>query len=91
MRPGFNIGVDSGKYEKSQSIVIDKSLNETLEYATQFGATDLIIQSYLERTVRGEEKWELEDILNLKNKVESYGYIQATIESVKRNAKNNGK
>ena len=54
MRPGFNMGVDPVNYEKPQSIV-----DETLEFASQFGATDLIIQSYLEGAIPGEEKWEL--------------------------------
>ena len=67
MRPGFNMGVDPVNYEKPQSIV-----DETLEFAAQFGATDLIIQSYLEGAIPGEEKWELDDILSLKNKVESF-------------------
>ncbi len=53
MRPGFNMGVDPVNYEKPQSIV-----DETLEFASQFGATDLIIQSYLEGAIPGEEKWE---------------------------------
>ena len=68
MRPGFNVGVDPVDYEKPQSVA-----DETLQFAAQFGATDLIIQSYVEGAVRGEEKWELKDILNLKEKVESYG------------------
>ena len=51
MRPGFNMGVDPVNYEKSQSIV-----DETLAFAAQFGATDLIIQSYLDGAIPGEEK-----------------------------------
>ena len=42
MRPGFNVGVDPVDYEKPQSVA-----DETLKFASQFGATDLIIQSYL--------------------------------------------
>ena len=67
MRPGFNVGVDPVDYEKPQSVA-----DETLKFASQFGATDLIIQSYVEGAVRGEEKWELKDILALKEKVESH-------------------
>ena len=59
MRPGFNVGVDPVDYEKPQSVA-----DETLKFASQFGATDLIIQSYVEGAVRGEEKWELKDILD---------------------------
>ena len=77
MRPGFNMGVDPVNYEKPQSIV-----DETLEFAAQFGATDLIIQSYLEGAIPGEEKWELDDILSLKNKVESYGCKIEAFENV---------
>ena len=43
MRPGFNVGVDPVDYEKPQSVA-----DETLKFASQFGATDLIIQSYVE-------------------------------------------
>ncbi|SVC96680.1 uncharacterized protein METZ01_LOCUS349534, partial [marine metagenome] len=67
MRPGFNMGVDPIKYEKQQSID-----DEPLEFAAQFGATDLIIQSYVDGPVPGEQKWELDDIVKLKKKVESY-------------------
>ena len=51
MRPGFNVGVDPVDYEKPQSVA-----DETLKFASQFGATDLIIQSYVEGAIRGEEK-----------------------------------
>ena len=77
MRPGFNVGVDPVDYEKPQSVA-----DETLKFASQFGATDLIIQSYLEGAVRGEEKWELKDIINLKEKVESYGCKIEAFENV---------
>ena len=77
MRPGFNVGVDPVDYEKPQSVA-----DETLQFAAQFGATDLIIQSYVEGAVRGEEKWELKDILNLKEKVESYGCKIEAFENV---------
>ncbi|MBM32559.1 MAG: hypothetical protein CL764_06890, partial [Chloroflexi bacterium] len=77
MRPGFNMGVDPVNYEKSQSIV-----DETLAFAAQFGATDLIIQSYLDGAIRGEEKWELDDIIKLKKKVESYGCNIEAFENV---------
>ena len=77
MRPGFNVGVDPVDYEKPQSVA-----DETLKFASQFGATDLIIQSYLEGAVRGEEKWELKDILNLKEKVESHGCKIEAFENV---------
>ena len=77
MRPGFNMGVDPVNYEKPQSIV-----DETLQFAAQFGATDLIIQSYVEGAIPGEEKWELKDILSLKEKVESYGCKIEAFENV---------
>ncbi len=77
MRPGFNIGVDPVNYEEPQSI-----LDETLKFAAQFGATDLIVQSYKEGAVPGQEKWELEDILALKKNVESHGCKIEAFENV---------
>ena len=70
MRPGFNVGVDPVNYEKPQSVP-----DETLQYASQFGATDLIVQSYVEGAGKGEEKWELKDILNLKEKVQTIEFV----------------
>lgn len=76
MRSGFNIGVDTIQYE---SYGISE---ETLQFAAQYGAEGLILQSYIDGIVPGKEKWELRDLLELKNKVESYGLKIEALENV---------
>jgi mannonate dehydratase len=76
MRPGFNMGVDTIEYN-SYGVSDD-----SLAFAAQFGVKDLIVQSYVDGVVPGETKWEYEDIVELKNKVESFGLRINALENV---------
>jgi len=57
--------------------------DEDLQYAAQFGATDVILQSYGGGgIIPGDTKWELEDIIKTKKRVERYGLNLLAFENV---------
>ena len=76
MRPGFNMGVDTIEYNTY------RVNDDNLAFAAQFGVKDLVVQSYVDGVVPGETKWEYEDIIELKNKVESFGLRINALENV---------
>ena len=77
MRPAFNLAINPIDYYTSGLIESD------LEFAAQFGVKDLILSSYdFGGLLPGESRWELEDIINLKTRVENHGMKIFCIENV---------
>ncbi len=72
--------------------LFDTSLDDFLTFAAQYGATDVVLQSSTDReskgrwsAVPGEERWELNDLVNLRKQVESHGLHLEALENVPGN------
>lgn len=79
MRLGFNFINGLG----------DHSLDDLLRFAAQYGATDVVLQSYTGKAshekytiVPGAKRWELNDLIALRKKVESFGLHLEALENV---------
>ena len=77
MRAGFCFGVESGSYQR-------RGLSdEDLRYAAQLGARDIICNSYIDGAMLpGDQRWELDDIVRLRKRVESFGLSLHALENV---------
>jgi mannonate dehydratase len=69
--------------------VYDMTLDEFLAFCAQYGATDVVLQSSTARNparqpgvVPGEERWELDDLARLRERVESFGLHLEALENV---------
>jgi len=67
----------------------DTPLDELLTFSAQYGATDIVLQSYTGMrvgenwaVVPGESKWELDDLIALRMRVESHGLHLEALENV---------
>ncbi len=72
--------------------LFDTSLDDFLTFAVQYGATDVVIQSSTDKESRGrwsavpgETRWELNDLIKLRNQVESHGLHLEALENVPGN------
>ena len=81
MRLGFNFvnGNNPG----------DTPLDRLLTFSAQYGATDIVLQSYTGMgvgenwaVVRGESKWEVDDLVAVRKRVESHGLHLEALENV---------
>lgn len=81
MRLGFNFvnGTNLG----------DTPLDELLTFSAQYGATDIVLQSYTGMgvgenwaVVPGESKWEVDDLVAVRKRVESHGLHLEALENV---------
>ena len=77
MKVGFNMGVNPVDYLRSG---LDE---QDLAFAAQLGTTDLVLQSYADfGIVPGDERWEFDDLVNLKSTVNDAGLNLAALENV---------
>ena len=77
MKVGFNMGVDPVDYKAAS---VDE---DDLKFAAQMGATHVVLQSYADAgIVKGDARWEYDDLLQLRRKVESAGLVLEALENV---------
>lgn len=77
MKVGFNMGVDPVDYKQA---AVDE---DDLMFAAQMGATHVVLQSYADTgIVPGDERWEYDDLLQLRHKVEDAGLVLEALENV---------
>ena len=77
MKVGFNMGVNPVDYGQS---AVDE---DDLTFASQMGATHVVLQSYADQgIVPGDERWEYDDLLQLRKKVEDAGLVLEALENV---------
>ncbi|MCH7972198.1 MAG: hypothetical protein IH960_14340, partial [Chloroflexi bacterium] len=77
MKVGFNMGVNPVDYGQS---AVDE---DDLTFAAQMGATHVVLQSYADQgIVPGDERWEYDDLLQLRKKVEDAGLVLEALENV---------
>ncbi len=81
MRLGFNFTNETNKG--------DTPLEELLTFSAQYGATDIVLQSYTGKAaherfavVPGDANWELYDLVALRKRVESHGLHLEALENV---------
>ena len=71
------MGVDPVDYKTAS---VDE---DDLTFAAQMGATHVVLQSYADAgIVTGDERWEYDDLLQLRHKVESAGLVLEALENV---------
>ena len=77
MKVGFNMGVDPVDYKAAS---VDE---DDLKFAAQMGATHVVLQSYADSgIVKGDARWEYDDLVQLRHKVESAGLVLEALENV---------
>ena len=77
MKVGFNMGVDPVDYKAAS---VDE---DDLKFAAQMGATHVVLQSYADAgIVKGDARWEYDDLVQLRHKVESAGLVLEALENV---------
>ena len=77
MKVGFNMGVNPIDYGQS---AVDE---DDLTFAAQMGATHVVLQSYADQgIVPGDERWEYDDLLQLRKKVEDAGLVLEALKNV---------
>lgn len=77
MKIGFNMGVNPVDYDRS---AVD---GDDLTFAAQMGATHVVLQSYADQgIVPGDERWEYDDLIQLRKKVEDAGLVLEALENV---------
>ena len=77
MKIGFNMGVDPIDYQQAK---VDEN---DLQFAAQMGATHVVLQSYANAgIVPGDERWEYDDLVQLRQRVEDAGLILEALENV---------
>ena len=69
--------------------LLDTPLDDLLTFSAQYGATDVVLQSYTGMdtksrwaVVPGDNRWELKDLERLRNQVESHGIHLEALENV---------
>ena len=79
MRLGFNF----------PNGLLDTPLDDLLTFSAQYGATDVVLQSYTGMdaksrwaVVPGDNRWELRDLESLRKQVESHGLHLEALENV---------
>ena len=67
--------------------LLDTPLDDLLTFSAQYGATDVVLQSYTGMdtksrwaVVPGDNRWELRDLERLRNQVESHGIHLEALE-----------
>ena len=71
------MGVDPVDYKAAS---VDE---DDLKFAAQMGATHVVLQSYADAgIVKGDARWEYDDLLQLRRKVESAGLVLEALENV---------
>ncbi|MBT3995027.1 MAG: mannonate dehydratase [Chloroflexi bacterium] len=77
MKVGFNMGVDPVDYKQAEVDAND------LQFAAQMGTTHVVLQSYANAgIVPGDERWEYDDLLQLRQRVEDAGLVLEALENV---------
>lgn len=77
MKIGFNMGVNPVDYDRS---AVD---GDDLTFAAQMGATHVVLQLYADQgIVPGDERWEYDDLIQLRKKVEDAGLVLEALENV---------